>query len=345
MFGADRPIRPEVKALGPESVSEALAHALTWAALRRLDGFFQGSYDTLFHGVGMRMSDIREYLPGDDVRHMDWNVTARTGTPHVRTFYEDRDLTAWFLIDSSASLAFASKGLSKHMVAQQAVHTLATVLVRHGNRVAAMVDDGQEAQGPMKLLAPAGGIHQALGLRRLFSASDPRRAAVPAGSGRAKSPATGPAARASHSLGTPLAPLLKRAFGVIRRRGLVVIVTDFLVAPGWEPWLRRLAHRHEVLCLQIYDPVEVELPDVGMLYIEDSESGEQCFIDTGDAQIRARYADIMREKRSALQKTCALAGADLLNIGTADPLIPTLMRYLTLRKKRRYLPAARGSAL
>lgn len=343
MSGADRPLSAEVKTLGPDSVSEALAHALTWAALRRLDGFFQGSYDTLFHGVGMRMSDIREYLPGDDVRHMDWNVTARTGTLHVRTFYEDRDLTAWFLIDSSASLAFASRGLSKHVLAQKAVHTLATMLVRHGNRVAAIANDGQE-QSPMKLLGPAGGIQQALALRRLFNGFGPQGAAVPEGSGTPEIPAPRATVGATPGLGTPLAPLLKRAFGVIRRQGLVVIVSDFLVAPGWEPWLRRLAQRHEVLCLQIFDPVEVELPDVGLLLIEDSESGEQCFIDTGDTHIRSRYADIMREKRSTLRKTCALAGTDLLEIGTAEPLMPTLMRYLTLRKKRRHLPAAQGTA-
>ncbi|MEY3665530.1 MAG: hypothetical protein RLZZ153_1712 [Pseudomonadota bacterium] len=325
MFRATRPLSTEFEARGPESVTEALAQALTWATLRRLDGLFQGGYDTLFKGVGARMSDIREYLPGDDVRHIDWNVTARTGSLHVRTFYEDRDLTAWFLIDTSASLAFASKGLSKHTVAQQAAYTIANVLVRHGNRIAAMANDGHE-KSPMKLLPPAGGMQQASGLRRLFNELGPKGTAIP------------------KSLGTPLDPLLKRAFNIIRRRGLVVIVSDFVVAPGWETWLRRLAQRHEVLCLQIFDPVEVELPDVGLLQIEDSESKEQCFIDTGDPHIRSRYADIMREKRIVLRKTCNGAGADLLEIGTTEPLMPMLMRYLALRKKRRHLPAARGIA-
>ena len=334
MFGLKPSPSAKAEPRGQAPVSEALAQALSWAALRRLDGLFQGNYDTLFHGVGMRMSDIREYLPGDDVRHMDWNVTARTGTLHVRTYYEDRDLTAWFLLDTSASLSFASAGLSKRVVTQQAVGALANVLVRHGNRIAAMAHDGQEGKH-FKLLAPAGGVQQAMVLQSLFKGIGPQDATasiVPAG------------IRRQPSQGTPLAPLLKHAFGVIRRRGLVVIASDFLVAPGWESWLQRLAHRHEVVCLQILDPVEVALPDLGLLLIEDSESGEQCFIDTGDVQIRTRYAEIMQAKRTALRQTCARAGADLLEIGTEESLMPALMRYLTLRKRRRNLPVSRSVA-
>lgn len=298
---------------------------LAWTVIRRLDGVFQGDHETLFHGVGMRMSDVREYQPGDDVRHLDWNVSARTGTLHVRTFHEERELTAWFLVDVSASLACASSGPSKRLVARQAIGTLAGLLVRHGDRVAAMLDDGHDASS-MRLLPPGGSKSHVVRLLEMLDA---------------------PADMASHRSsvegvhdGTRLAPMLQRACAVIRRRSLVVLVSDFLAEPGWEAALRRLAHRHDVLCIRIHDPVEMQLPDVGLITIEDSESGEQCLVDTSDPVIRARYAGITAQRRLALQQACAMAGADLLEIGTQESLLNRWMGYLAWRKRRRTMPAA-----
>ena len=144
--------------------------------------------------------------------------------------------------------------------------------------------------------------------------------------------------------GTRLAPLLARAGAVIRRRSLVVLVSDFLAAPGWEVQLRRLAQRHEVLCVRIQDPVESELPNVGFITVEDSESGEQCLLDTSDPVVRSRYAAIVRERETALRATCDSAGADLLTIRTDKALLQQLTAYLAQRRRRRAVPAGGRAA-
>jgi uncharacterized protein (DUF58 family) len=315
----------------------ALYQTLSWTIIRRLDGIFQGDHETLFHGTGMRMSDIREYQAGDDVRHLDWNVSARTGALHIRTFYEERELTAWFLIDTSESLAFQSAGLSKRQMARQAVETLAGLLVRHGDRIAAMLDRGL-GNTPLRLLPPGSG--QSHVIRLLDMMEMHREDSVPTTSRPARKAST---AQKDLPSSTQLTPMLERALAVIRRRSLVIIVSDFWVASGWEAALRRLAHRHDVLCIQITDPQEMQLPNVGMLTIQDSESGEQILVDTGDAITRARYDDIMKQRQEKIAQTCALAGADLLQIQTNQSLLRQLMGYLAFRKKRRALSGARAS--
>ena len=312
--------------------------ALAWTVIRRLHGVFQGDHETLFHGVGIRMSDIREYQPGDDVRHLDWNVSARTGMLHVRTFHEERELTAWFLVDVSASLAMASPGSpasARQVAARQVIGALAGLLVRHGDRIGAMFDDGR-GELPIRMLPPAGARSQVVRLLDMFDAQAMRtRASDPKQSARSQNDAM--------SGGTPLAPLLDRACAVIGRRSLVVLVSDFHAAQGWETSLRRLAQRHEVLCIRIHDPVQAQLPDMGLITVEDSESGEQCLVDTSDPVIRSRYADIMAQRRQALMQTCAVAGADLLELGTDESLLHRLMHYLAWRKRRRHLPSASRS--
>lgn len=310
---------------------KGLPPTVSWPGSRRLDGLFQGNHETLLQGAGMRLSDIREYLPGDDVRHIDWNVSARTGSLHVRTFYEERELTAWFLIDTSASMGFGFAGTPKHQVARQVTDTLSSLLVRQADRFAALFHDGR-TQAPFALLPPGTGQYHQVRLARLFMQVDRRPTAT----------ATAPSAKAGQSsppTGTLLSPMLRRAFSVIRRRSLVIIVSDFLAAPGWDHWLRQLAHRHDVLCLRVVDPAECSIPDLGLITVEDAESGTQCLIDTGDPVIRARYAEIVASRERLLAATCRGAGADLLSIQTAVPVVPQLLSYLALRKKRRHLPA------
>lgn len=320
----------------PSRHAETVLQALPWTAIRRLDGIFKGDHETLFHGSGMRMSDIREYQPGDDVRHLDWNVSARTGTLHTRTFYEERELTAWFLIDTSNSLAFQSAGSSKQQMAQQAVGTLAGLFVRHGDRIAAMLDDGRSSSPP-RVHAPAGThshVIRLLGLMKSqahHSTEDVRRA-------------NGTAFRSDQGSGssTQLTPMLDRALAVIRRRSLVILVSDFWVAPGWEPALRRLAHRHDLLCMQLTDPLEMQLPNVGMITVQDSESGEQALIDTGDSIVRARYEEIMRQRQQSIRQACSVSGADFLQLNSDTPLLRQLTAYLAFRKKRRTLSGVRA---
>lgn len=316
---------------------KALLQTLSWTVIRRLDGIFQGDHETLFHGTGMRMSDIREYQAGDDVRHLDWNVSARTGTLHVRTFHEERELTAWFLIDTSDSLAFQSAGPSKQQMVEQTVETLAGLMVRHGDRIAGMLDDGRTTS-PLRLLPPGSAQSHVVRLLEMLQLQADKYSAGTQPSGGSAFESN----KASDS-STRLTPMLERALAVIRRRSLVILISDFWVAPGWEQALRRLAHRHDVLCIQVTDPLEMQLPNVGMITVQDSESGEQALIDTGDSAIRSRYEAIMRQRQADIKETCALSGADFLQLSADQSLLRQLMAYLAFRKKRRMLSGARAS--
>ena len=308
---------------------EALMRTLHWTVIRRLDGMFQGHHETLFHGAGLRMSDIREYQAGDDIRHLDWNVSARTGTLHIRTFHEERELTAWFLVDTSNSMAVQSARSSKQRLAQQAIGSLAGLLVQHGDRIAALLNDGRDGSA-VQLLAPASLRSHVVRLLEMFDTQTKSRtqftsASLPSPSQSHPSPEPS----------TQLTAILERALSVIRRRSLVILVSDFCVAQGWENSLRRLAHRNDVLCIQVTDPAEMVLPNVGIITVEDSESGEQSLIDTGDSVIRSRYEEIMKQRQTALRQTCKIAGADFLELNTDAPLLRQLTNYLALRKRRR----------
>lgn len=322
---------------GEDCQPTALLQTLSWTVIRRLDGIFQGDHETLFHGTGMRMSDIREYQAGDDVRHLDWNVSARTGALHVRTFHEERELTAWFLIDTSDSLAFQFAGPSKQQMVEQTVGTLAGLMVRHGDRIAAMLD-ASCGNAPLRLLPPGNTqSHVVRLLEMLQFQTDSSQVGA--------QPSDGTAFRSKETSGssTRLTPMLERALAVIRRRSLVMLVSDFWVASGWEQALRRLAHRHDVLCIQVIDPIEMQLPNLGMITLQDSESGEQALIDTGDSVIRGRYEEIMRQRQASIKETCALSGADFIQLSADQSLLRQLISYLAFRKKRRMLSGVRAA--
>lgn len=315
----------------------ALLQTLSWTVIRRLDGIFQGDHETLFHGTGMRMSDIREYQAGDDVRHLDWNVSARTGTLHVRTFHEERELTAWFLIDTSNSLTFQSAGPSKQQMVEQTVGTLAGLMVRHGDRIAAMLDDGRSSS-MLRLLPPGSTQPHVVRLLEMM-----RSRADRSGSEVRLSDATTSGPGEASGSSTRLTPMLDRALAVIRRRSLVILVSDFWVAPGWAQVLRRMAHRHDLLCIQVTDPLEMQLPNVGMITVQDSESGEQVLLDTGDPVIRNRYEEIMRQRQADIKETCARSGADFLQLSADQSLLRQLMAYLAFRKRRRMISGAQAA--
>jgi uncharacterized protein (DUF58 family) len=167
--------------------------------------------------------------------------------------------------------------------------------------------------------------------------SQSQTTAEPTSSGKSFGP------KAASGSSTRLTPMLERALAVIRRRSLVILVSDFWVASGWEQALRRLAHRHDVLCLQVSDPLEMQLPNVGMITVQDSESGEQALVDTGDPVIRGRYEEIMRQRQASIKEACALTGADFLQLSADQSLLRQLMAYLAFRKKRKMLSGARAS--
>jgi uncharacterized protein (DUF58 family) len=292
---------------GPLRDPEAFLKRLEWTVLRRLDGLLQGDYRTLFRGQGLDLADIREYQYGDDVRHIDWNVTARLQSPYVREFHEDREINAWFLLDLSASVDFGSR-IKKQAVSAGFVTVLARLLTRHGNRVGALL----YGSGVERVIPARSGRRHVLHLLHALQSR--------------------PAVKASK--GTDLRDLLQGARQALARRSLVFLVSDFISAPGWEKPLAQLASRHEVVAVRLYDPLENELPDAGMLVLQDAETGEQLFVDTADRAFRRRFAAAAQKRETALRAAFRDAGIDALELSTEDDLIETVMRFADMRRRR-----------
>jgi uncharacterized protein (DUF58 family) len=306
-------------AAGPAAAStEQLLRKLEWTVLRRLDGLLQGDWRTLWRGGGVDLADLREYQHHDDVRHIDWNVTARLQQPYVRQFLEDRDLTAWFLLDLSGSVDFGSADVTKLAVSAGFVATLARVMTRHGNRVGALFYGTRVDT----VLPPRASRLHVLELLQRMRRPRPR---APTG---------------SHA-GTSLGELLQTAEGVIKRRSLVFVLSDFISRPGWEDALARLARRHDVVAVRLFDPMEMALPDVGLVTIEDAETGEQLFVDAADPAFRARYEAIALEQEAALLDQLSRSGVDLVELATDDDLLDALLRFADLRRQRARLKTPR----
>ena len=313
---------------GSATSADQFLQQLEWTVLRRLDGLLQGDYRTLWRGAGLDLADLREYQHGDDVRHIDWNVTARLQVPHVRQFTEDRELTGWFLLDLSGSVDFGSAGRSKRAVSEGFVAALARLLTRHGNRVGALLYQPGTAQ-PGSVLPPGAGRAQVLQLLARLQAP-----AAPAAPAARSARAAARAGAAPPLPGTRLADLLARAEALIRRRSLVFVLSDFISEPGWAAPLGRLARRHEVLAVRLFDPLELALPDIGLLTVEDAETGEQLLVDTQDAGFRQRFAALAASHETALRGQLASAGVDVLELATSDDLLAALLRFVALRRQR-----------
>ena len=288
---------------------DALLRRLEWTVIRRLDGLLHGDYKTLFRGFGLDLADIREYQYGDDVRHIDWNVTARLQAPYVREYYEDREVTAWFLLDLSRSVEFGSEDTDKRGLALEFVALLARLLTRHGNRVGAIFY-GREVD---YVLPPRSGRRQVLALLHAITS----RPKLPEGAS------------------TRLGELLIAGLNLIRRRSLVFVVSDFISAPGWEKPLAQLARRNEMIGVRLHDPLESELPDLGLLVFQDAETGEQVFVDTHDKGFRKRFAAAARARENAVRSALSDAGVDALELSTGANLVDTVMRFADLRKRKR----------
>ncbi|MGE0801173.1 MAG: DUF58 domain-containing protein [Lautropia sp.] len=293
-------------------LAEQLLRRLEFTVVRRLDGLLHGDYRTLFRGHGLDLADLREYQYHDDVRHIDWNVTARQQVPYVRDFYEDRDLNAWFLLDLSPSIDFGSGPLTKRAISIDFVTVLARLLTRHGNRVGGIFY-GDRID---RVVPSRGGRKQVLHLADTMLA--PR--AVP------KRPAGGAT--------TDLGGLLSGALAIVPRRSLIFIVSDFLCQPGWGKPLKALAQRHEVVGVRLYDPLETSLPNLGLIMMEDAETGEQLFVDTHDRGFRRRFEAQAEARENALRDAFAEAGVDALELATDEPLVDAIVRFVEMRKLR-----------
>jgi uncharacterized protein (DUF58 family) len=291
--------------------AERALRRLEWTVIRRLDGLLQGDYRTLMRGTGLDLADLREYQHHDDVRHIDWNVTARLQTPFVRVFTEDREMAAWFVLDLSRSVDFGSGLKAKREISAGFVGVIARLLTRHGNRVGALVY-GNDIEA---VIPPRSGRRHVLHLLHSME----RRADTKAPTQKGM---------------TRLADLLKSAAVLMPRRSTVFVVSDFLSEPGWERPLAQLVQRHEVVAVRLFDPLELELPDLGLVPLRDAETGEQLWVDTHDAGFRKRFARIAAEREDTLRATLAKVGVDALELSTDDDLVEAIVRFADMRKRR-----------
>ncbi|MFP8779157.1 DUF58 domain-containing protein [Hydrogenophaga sp. RWCD_12] len=345
---ADPPVAPVV---GDQGRTEALLRRLEWTVIKRLDGLLQGDHRTLMRGTGLDLADLREYQHHDDVRHIDWNVTARLQQPHVRVFTEDREMAAWFLLDLSASVDFGSGERRKREVLQAFAGVLARLISRHGNRVGAMLYGSRGAAAVDAVLPARGGRLQVLRLLNMLNTPVALRATPSRGrhqpSGKAgpavSSANAGPKASAQAVGGTTrLSDLLRAAAHTVRQRSTVFVVSDFISEPGWEKPLGELARRHDVVAVRLVDPLELELPDLGLLTIRDAESGEQLLVDTHDKGFRQRFARIAAQREAQLLESLGRSGVDTLELSTDDDLAEAILRFVALRQRRvqrRVVPA------
>jgi uncharacterized protein (DUF58 family) len=289
--------------------ADRVLRRLEWHVIRRLDGRLQGDYRTALRGQGFDFREVREYEVGDDVRHIDWNVTARMDDVFVREFTEERELTAWLLLDHSPSMGFGPVHRTKERVLCEVAGTMSQLLVRGGNRIGALVYDNDS----VRTIPPRQGRNQVLVLLDHLLG-----------------PLTG------HGRVTDLRTLLDTAHRLIRRRSLLILVSDFISQPGWERSLLRLTERHEVVAVRLVDPREFELPDAGLLVVEDPETGEQLVVDSSDPEFRRRLRDAGEEQERAVRQAAARAGVPLHLISTDDDLVAAFVRIVESRKRRRH---------
>ena len=299
-------VAPRSSASSPHT-AESLLQRLDWHVLRKLDGRLQGDYRSSFLGDGLDVSDLRDYQPDDDVRRIDWNVTARMDSPFVRQYDEDRDLTAWFLIDRTASMTFGHGGRSKADVVAEVAVALARVLSNRGNRIGALLWNG----GIERTLQPRTGRPQVLRLARHLLAE--------------------PVADATE---TSLQHMLETGASLARRRSMVFIVSDFVSEPGWDAAMRRLSARHDVAAIRVLDTQEVQLPNAGLVVVQDAETGEQITVDTANPRFRERFFAAAEAREQRLSDEATRAGVDLHTITTEDDVARALLQMVADRKGR-----------
>jgi uncharacterized protein (DUF58 family) len=283
---------------GPGPLSTASLRALELAVGRRVDGLLAGDYRSAFAGIGSELWQVRPYTAGDDVRRIEWNVTARTGEPHVRVELAERVLVTWLVLDASASMAFGTGDRRKADVAEGVAVAVGWAATRRGNRLGTVAFGAQpELERPRQ------------GRRALLDTLQLLRRLPPAGGGT-------------------LAEALDLTDRLARQRALVVVVSDFRGPPEWQTPLLRLAGRHTVLAVEVRDPREQELADVGELRLVDPETGRQLRVDTTDRRLRERFAFAAAEERRALVGILTSAGVRHVTLSTEGDWLRPLAAFL-----------------
>jgi len=290
-----------------KTAAEPLLRRLELTVRNKLDGLLQGNYVGLVPGPGSEAGESRQYFPGDDVRRMDWPVTARTMVPHVRQTVADRELETWAVVDLSPSLDFGTARTEKRELALAALTAVVYLTVRGGNRVGAIVGTGAQTQ---RVPARGGNAHA----RYLMDTV----AAVP---------------RADEGQRGDLAFMLEQLRRPPRRRGLVAIVSDFLGDADWERPLRALSERHQLLAIEVVDPRELELPAAGLMTFVDPESGDQLEVQTSNGELRRRYADAAARQRAQIATMLRHAGAAHLQLRTDRDWLTDIVKFVIARRK------------
>jgi len=275
-------------------------------ARRLVTGTFLGEYHSVFRGRGIEFSEVRQYEPGDDVRAIDWNVTARMGTPYVKKYVEERELTVLLVVDLSASSAFTSAGMTKRQLAAEVAAMLAFAAVGSNDRVGLVTFSDRVEQ----FVPPGKDRTHVLRIVRELLYAEPR--------GRR----------------TDVAAALSYAMRVARRRAIVFVLSDFF-DDGFERQMRAAAARHEVVALSLNDPRESDLPDVGLLELEDAETGARILLDTADARVRAAYAGRAGERLARRRRAFAAAGIEEIALATDRSYVEPLLRAFRARERRR----------
>jgi uncharacterized protein (DUF58 family) len=302
---------------------EAILQMCEWTVLKRLDGLLQGDYRTLFRGFGIDLADLREYQTHDDVRHIDWNVTARMQTPYVRQFTEDREVTAWFLIDRTASMNFGSGEQRKHEVLFDHIALLARLLTKHGNRIGAIIyrghqRNGNESVATLQVIPPATGRAQVLLiLNQLINLNNDQNENTKA-----------------TEIQSSLGEFLKQCGAILKRRSLVFFSSDLQSVDNYESALVQLTKRHELIVLESQDALERELPNLGMIQMQDAETGEQLWVDTGNKQFRENFARLQREKTEQKDQLFSRWQIEQLPMGSLEDLIGFSRTRAALRKTK-----------
>jgi len=296
---------------------ERLLVRLEWRVILRLDGRLAGGYRTAHRGTGTDLVGLREYTEGDDARHIDWNVTARLNEPQLRVFTEDRELTVWLVLDRSASMTVGAPGRGKDDVLGELALVLARLFGRGGNRVGALLyDTGLYGTGIVRTVPPGTGRRHALRIGAELART------AGAGGGR-------------YGDTTDLAAMLDAVAKLARRRALIVVISDFIGDGDWGRSLLRLVPRHEVVALRVIDAADEELPDAGLVVVEDAETGEQLVIDSSDPLLRARLRAGVEGRDAGLAAGMRRAGVPIHRIGTDADLATALIEVVASTQRRR----------
>jgi uncharacterized protein (DUF58 family) len=295
---------------GPGPLPDQLLRALDLTVVRRVEGLLSGDHRAHVLGRGTELAQVRAYVPGeDDVRDIDWNVTARTAEPHVRVQLAERVLVSWIVLDTSVSMTFGTADRRKADVAEGVALALGHIASRHGNRLGVLTFGGEE---PVTLL-PRQGRTALVGLLLALHGD---RDETPRGA-------------------TSLGEALRRAGAIARQQAFVAVVSDFRGPRDWRRPLLELAGRHDVVAVEIRDPREEALPSVGTLRLVDPETGRQLRVDTSSERLRARYAEAAAAERLELARTLGALGVGHVVLSTSGDWLRTLAGFLRRRSRGR----------